>query len=322
MTKKLSKVSLIGCGAIGQILANNFLIADDFEGVALNCLDRNGGGAQGLSLKLENSRFLLDKTSFSCSFNSTENYPSIKESDIIVVTAGQPRTPDIKREDLLPINCKIIAEVGAKIKLYAPNALVIVVTNPLDQMVYLMSHILGPKQKVLGMTCIDGGRLLNYVSQKSSKLPIQGYVIGSHSDKMIIDWESVRDKNGNIIKLSKKQKLEIEKLTIESGTRINQLVGRSDDICTANSIFAMIKSLITGKTITASTNLVGNDISTTLGKFSIFEDVFSALPLKLIGDDIRVDKKYLSNLNPQLGTKLVEVLFRAQEANSNLLKLI
>ena len=322
MSKQKQKISFIGCGAIGQILANNIFLHEKFRGVELNFLDKNGGGAQALALKLNNSRFLLDNPDFSCSFNTTSNYPSISDSNIIIVTAGLPRRPDMKREDLLATNGRIISEVATNIKIYAPNALVIVVTNPLDQMVYLMSHILWHGKKVLGMTCIDGGRFLNYVSQRSSVQPFKGYVIGSHSDKMLVDWESLKDTKGNIISLSQKDRTDIEKLTIESGTRINQLAGRSDEVGTANSILAMINKLLEGKTVVASTNLRNQNIPVSLGKLQIDTDIFSAVPLKLIGDSIKVDKKYLSNINPSLGSRFQEALSHTQETNKNLLTLV
>ena len=119
----------------------------------------------------------------------TNNYKDIKNSDVIIITAGVPRKPGMNRDDLLSINLKIIKEVADGIKKNSPNAFVICITNPLDVIVMALQKYSGlPKNKVVGMAGIlDSSRFIYFLSQEL-KVPvskIESFVLGGHGDTMV-----------------------------------------------------------------------------------------------------------------------------------------
>jgi malate dehydrogenase len=126
---------------------------------------------------------------FSCSINGTCNYEDIKGSDVVVITAGLARKPGMTREDLLEKNKQIVGSVCENIVKYAPNAIIIVVTNPLDVMCYYVLKKTGfKKEKVIGMAgVLDSARLRNFIAAELDVSPkdVQGLVLGSHGDSMV-----------------------------------------------------------------------------------------------------------------------------------------
>jgi malate dehydrogenase len=126
---------------------------------------------------------------YSVSVSGGTDWALVKGSDIVVVTAGVPRKPGMTRDDLLAINAKIVGEVGKKIKDAAPNALVIVVSNPLDAMCAVMQRATGfPRQRVIGMAgVLDSARMKTFIAQEVgvSVENIDGFVLGGHGDTMV-----------------------------------------------------------------------------------------------------------------------------------------
>jgi malate dehydrogenase len=149
-------------------------------------IDIAEGIPQGKALDL-NQAFSADNTDGVIS--GGQDYSLIKNADVVIVTAGIPRKPGMSRDDLLSINGKIIRSVGENIKQYAPNAFVIVITNPLDAMVWLMQKVTAfSPQKVLGMAGIlDTGRFKCFLSEalNVSVEDIQSFVLGGHGDTMV-----------------------------------------------------------------------------------------------------------------------------------------
>jgi malate dehydrogenase len=119
----------------------------------------------------------------------TNDYADIKDSDVIIVTAGVPRKPGMSRDDLVNINTGIIKTVGEAIKKFAPKAFVIVITNPLDAMVYVMQKVSGlPANKVVGMAgVLDSSRFAFFLAEalKVSISDINAFVLGGHGDTMV-----------------------------------------------------------------------------------------------------------------------------------------
>src|SRR5690606_16870935 len=105
---------------------------------------------------------------FDASFSGTSRYSEIKGADVIIVTAGVPRKPGMSRDDLLDINLKVMSQVGAGIKKYAPSAFVICITNPLDAMVWALQKASGlPRNKVVGMAgVLDSARFRYFIAQE------------------------------------------------------------------------------------------------------------------------------------------------------------
>ena len=177
------KISLIGAGNIGTILAfslsrkrlGNITLIDKVKGLAEGkCLDLS----QSLSAENLNTKIL-----------GTDDISKIKDSDVIIITAGIPRKPGMSRDDLVETNFSIMKELGNAIKEYSPNAFVICVTNPLDAMVWSLKEIAGiNKQMIVGMAGIlDSARFKFFLSNELSISTdsIQTMVLGGHGDTMV-----------------------------------------------------------------------------------------------------------------------------------------
>jgi malate dehydrogenase len=180
---KRNKISLIGAGNIGGTLAH---LAGLKELGDIVLLDINDGTAKGKALDIEQSSSV---DLFDSNIIGTKNYENIQDSDVIIVTAGIARKPGMSRDDLIATNSKIIASVGENIKKYAPNAFVIVITNPLDAMVYLMQKSTGfDKNKVVGMAgVLDSARFSLFLAREFnvSIKDVSAFVLGGHGDTMV-----------------------------------------------------------------------------------------------------------------------------------------
>lgn len=157
-------------------------------------IDVAEGVPQGKALDIMEGRLVLNT---SCEVTGSNSYDSLTGSDVVIVTAGLPRKPGMSRDDLLEVNYNIIEKVGQGIKEKAPNALVIVVTNPLDAMVYAMQKVTGfPAERVVGMAgVLDSARLACFVAMELgvSAEDVQALVMGGHGDTMVslFDFVSV-----------------------------------------------------------------------------------------------------------------------------------
>jgi len=127
--------------------------------------------------------------SFDSAFTGVNDYADIKGADVVIVTAGVPRKPGMSRDDLLEINLKVMEQVGAGIKKYAPNAFVICITNPLDAMVWALQRVTGlPKNQVVGMAgVLDGARFRYFLAREFdvSVEDVTAFVLGGHGDTMV-----------------------------------------------------------------------------------------------------------------------------------------
>jgi malate dehydrogenase len=181
MSKK--KIALIGGGNIGGTIA--FLtLAKDLGDVIL--FDLMEGVPQGKALDISQSAAIFGSNS---KVTGTNNYSDIQDADIVIVTAGVPRKPGMSRDDLLNINADVIKTVGENIAKYCPNAFVIVVTNPLDAMVFVMQKASKlPPNKVVGMAgTLDSARFSYFLAQEFnvSVADINSFVLGGHGDAMV-----------------------------------------------------------------------------------------------------------------------------------------
>ena len=181
--KKRNKIALIGAGNIGGTLAHLAGLKNLGDVVLF---DVNEGAAKGKALDLAQSSTI---EGYDANFIGGSDYSAISDSDVVIVTAGIPRKPGMSRDDLLATNTAIIKTVGENIAKYAPNAFVIVVTNPLDVMVYVLQKVSGlPKNKVVGMAgVLDSARMSLFLAQEFgvSVENVNSFVLGGHGDTMV-----------------------------------------------------------------------------------------------------------------------------------------
>ena len=177
------KISLIGAGQIGGTLAHLISIKELADIVLFDVAE---GIAKGKALDIGQSTSV---DGFDINIKGTNNYEDIKNSDVIIVTAGVPRKPGMTRDDLLGTNLKIIKQVAEGIKRTSPNAFVICITNPLDVIVMALQKYSGlPTNKIVGMAGIlDSSRFKYFLSQEL-KVPVKSIntlVLGGHGDTMV-----------------------------------------------------------------------------------------------------------------------------------------
>ena len=178
------KISLIGAGQIGGTLAHLIGTKELVSEVVL--FDVASGIAKGKALDIAQSSSV---DGFNVKFSGTDDYKDIKDSDVIIITAGVPRKPGMSRDDLLGINLKIIKQVAKGIKENAPNAFIICITNPLDVMVMALQKFSGlPANKIVGMAGIlDSSRFKLFLSLELN-VPVKEIdtmVMGGHGDTMV-----------------------------------------------------------------------------------------------------------------------------------------
>lgn len=178
-----NKIGLIGAGQIGGTLA---LLAGLKELGDIAIVDIAEGVPQGKGLDIAQA---APVEGFDATITGSNDYAAIAGSDVIIVTAGIPRKPGMSRDDLIGINKGIIEGVGAQIKQHAPNAFVIVITNPLDIMVEIMQRATGfdPK-KVVGMAgVLDSARFRCFLAEEFgvSVEDVSAFVLGGHGDTMV-----------------------------------------------------------------------------------------------------------------------------------------
>ena len=217
------KITLIGAGQIGGTLAHLITIKELGNVVLFDVAE---GVAKGKALDIAQSTSVYG---FNINLTGTSSYEDIKNSDVIIITAGIPRKPGMTRDDLLGTNLKIIKQVAEGIKKNSPNAFVICITNPLDVIVMALQKYSGlPTNKVVGMAGIlDSSRFKYFLSQEL-KVPVKNIsslVLGGHGDTMVpvLDHTTVNGKS--LKKLISKEKLDkIIDRTRKGGGEINKLL--------------------------------------------------------------------------------------------------
>ena len=180
-----NKIALVGAGQIGGTLALLAGMKELGDVVLLDIPDAEGV-AKGKALDIAEASPV---EGFDASCKGTSNYADIAGADVVIVTAGVPRKPGMSRDDLIGINTKVMQAVGAGIKDHAPNAFVIVITNPLDAMVGVMKDVTGfPANRVVGMAgVLDSARFRHFLAEefKVSVEDVTAFVLGGHGDTMV-----------------------------------------------------------------------------------------------------------------------------------------
>jgi malate dehydrogenase len=178
-----AKIALIGSGMIGGTLAHLIGLKELGDVILFDIME---GLPQGKALDIAESSPV---DGFDAGFTGVNDYADIKGADVVIVTAGVPRKAGMSRDDLLEINLKVMEQVGAGIKKYAPDAFVICITNPLDAMVWALQRVTGmPKNQVVGMAgVLDGSRFRYFLAREFdvSVEDVTAFVLGGHGDTMV-----------------------------------------------------------------------------------------------------------------------------------------
>jgi malate dehydrogenase len=178
-----TKIALIGGGMIGGTLAHLIGLKELGDVVIFDIAE---GIPQGKALDIAQSGAV---EGFDCALKGTNAYADIEGASVCIVTAGVPRKPGMSRDDLIGINLKVMEQVGAGIRKYAPNAFVICITNPLDAMVWALQRASGlPRNMVIGMAgVLDTARFRHFLAEefRVSVEDVSAFVLGGHGDDMV-----------------------------------------------------------------------------------------------------------------------------------------
>ncbi len=243
------KIALIGGGQIGSTIAllvtqmqlGDVIILDTVEN-----LNPIRGKALDISALRPHSGFDVDIT-------PTSNYEDISDSDVVVITAGVARKPNMSREDLLEINMSIIKNVALNVAKHAPEAVVVITTNPVDTVSQAFHHFSGfPKERVVGLSgALDTSRFQNFISMETglSVKDISCMVMGGHGPTMIPLVRTAAVGGIPITSLLSQEKIEaIVERTRNAGTEIVELLGNgSAYFSSAAAIVEMVESIILNK---------------------------------------------------------------------------
>ena len=243
------KVTIVGAGNVGASCAEYISIKQIASEVVL--LDIKDGLAEGKALDLR-------QTSTTLGFDSqisgvTNDYKATLNSKVVVITSGIPRKPGMTREELIGINAGIVQSVATNILKYSPNAIIIVVSNPMDTMTYLTLKSTGlSKNRIIGMGgALDSSRFKTYLSMalKKHACDIDGMVIGGHGDTTMIPLTRLASYNGIPINnfLSEKILDEVSASTMVGGATLTKLLGTSAWYAPGASVSYLVDSVLNNR---------------------------------------------------------------------------
>ncbi len=243
------KIALIGGGQIGGNLA--LLIAQKELGdVVIYDIPQAEGMTKGKALDLMQLR---PHDGYDVNLEGSSDPASLKDADVVIITAGIPRKPGMSRDDLLEINIKIITDVANNVKKYAPNAFVIVVSNPLDAIVYSFYKVSGfSKNKVVGMAgALDSARFRTFIAMETgfSVQDVSCMVLGGHGDTMVPITRLATVGGVPVTSLISEERIaEIEQRTRVAGGEIVKLFGNGSAFyAPAASAIEMAESFLRDK---------------------------------------------------------------------------
>ena len=305
--RKKNKISLIGAGNIGGTLAH-LISLKNLGDVVL--VDVNDGISKGKALDIAQSSSV---EGFASKLSAGNDFSLIQNSDVIIVTAGIARKPGMSRDDLMATNTSIIKSVAENIKKYASDAFVIVITNPLDAMVYVMQKSSGlPTNKVVGMAgVLDSSRMSLFLAEefKVSIENVNSFVLGGHGDTMVplIRYSTIAGiPIPDLLKIgfSSEQKIaEIVQRTRDGGAEIVKLLGNGSAFyAPATSAIDMAESYLFNKKkilpIAAYLN----------GEYGV-KDLFIGVPAIIGGDGVeKIIELNLNNEEKHMFDKSVEAV--------------
>ena len=240
------KVTIVGAGNVGASCAEYILIKQIAKEVIL--VDIKDGFAEGKALD-------LTQTTSTLGFKSkvlgvTNDYEKTSNSDVVVITSGVPRKPGMTREELIGINAGIVKSVSENLLKFSPNAILVVVSNPMDTMTYLVNKSFNiPKNRIIGMGGIlDSSRFKTYIS-KSTGYPqdqVDAMVIGGHGDTTMVPLTSLAKCNNKLLTniLSEDEVLKIASDTMVGGATLTKLLGTSAWYAPGASVSYLVNAIV------------------------------------------------------------------------------
>ena len=239
------KITVVGAGAVGASCAEYIALKNFASEVVI--LDIKEGFAEGKAMDLMQTASLnnFDTTII----GTTNDYSRTSGSDICVITSGIPRKPGMTREELIGINAKIVSEVSSNLIRFSPDAILIIVSNPMDSMTYLVHKKTGlPKNRIIGMGgALDSARF-KYRIAEALNCPISdvdGIVIGGHSDKGMVPLISKATRNSIRISnfLSNEILENIKQETKIGGATLTKLLGTSAWYAPGAAVSSIVHSI-------------------------------------------------------------------------------
>ncbi|MBQ9426538.1 MAG: malate dehydrogenase [Paludibacteraceae bacterium] len=242
----MSKVTVVGAGNVGATCANVLAVKKVASEVVL--IDIKEGVAEGKAMDIMQTAQLLG---FDTVVKGVTNrYEETANSDVVVITSGLPRKPGMTREELIGVNAGIVKSVAEQVLTYSPNAILVVVSNPMDTMAYLTLKATGlTKKRVIGMGgALDSSRLKYFLSQKlnCNANEVEGFVIGGHGDTTMIPMARFATYKGMPATnfLTKEEMDEVVKSTMVGGATLTGLLGTSAWMAPGASAASVVDSII------------------------------------------------------------------------------
>ena len=225
----MSKVTVVGAGNVGATCANVLAFNEVADQVVM--LDVKEGVSEGKALDMMQTAQLLgfDTNIVGC----TSDYAQTADSDVVVITSGIPRKPGMTREELIGVNAGIVKSVVDNILKFSPNAILVIVSNPMDTMTYLTLKSTGlPKNRIIGMGgALDSSRFKCYLSKalNANANEVEGTVIGGHGDTTMIPLTRFANYKGRPVAdlLDKDALAKVVADTMVGGATLTALLGTS-----------------------------------------------------------------------------------------------
>ena len=245
----MSKVTVVGAGNVGASCANVLVVNEITDHVIL--LDVKEGISEGKAIDIMQTAALLgfDSTIAGC----TNDYEKTANSDVVVITSGIPRKPGMTREELIGVNAGIVKSVAENALKYSPNAIFVIVSNPMDTMAYLTYKALGlPKNRVIGMGgALDTARFKYYLSKEMKANPneVHCMVFGGHGDTTMLPLVRFASYKGRQVAdiLDKETIDQVVKKTMVGGATLTSYLGTSAWYAPGAAVAYLVRSIVHDK---------------------------------------------------------------------------
>ncbi len=248
MATRRAKISIIGAGNVGATCAH-WAAAKELGDIVLLEIPERADFAKGKALDLA---CCAPIEGFDANIIGTSDYKDIAHSDVVVITAGMPRKPGMSRDDLIQVNVKIVKDVSEKVREYAPESIVIVVSNPLDAMVYTAWKVTGfPTNRVMGQAgALDVARYKEFLAMelKCSVEDISALLLGGHGDDMVPLPRLTSVSGIPILDLLSEEKVKacVDRAKVGGG-EIVKLMGTSAYYAPASGTIQMVEAIVKDK---------------------------------------------------------------------------